>query len=232
MRSSARGTFSGVVLLLMAFGVKWSLQAQPQAPAAHVALVDEYCLSCHDADDKKGDLDLDALLTLDVTKHPDVWEKVVRKLRARQMPPVGRKRPDAATYDAVVASLETTLDAAAKARPNPGRTGTIRRLTRTEYRNAIRDLLALDVDVAALLPPDESSYGFDNVTVGDLSPTLLDRYLSPLGARAGRRAARRSACRRTSRRRITSKDFHSARAAARSSITRSLAMANTNSRSA
>jgi mono/diheme cytochrome c family protein len=188
MRSSTRGTFSGVALLLMAFGVKWSLQASParterQAPAvaavaAHVALVDEYCLSCHDADDKKGDLDLDAIAALDVAQHPEVWEKVVRKLRARQMPPVGRKRPDAATYDAVVASLETTLDAAARARPNPGRTTTIRRLTRTEYRNAIRDLLALDVDVAALLPPDESSYGFDNVTVGDLSPTLLDRYLS------------------------------------------------------
>lgn len=189
MRSSARGTFSGAALLLMAFGVKWSLQAQPQhpaahpspspaVPAAHVALVDEYCLSCHDADDKKGDLDLDAIAGDAVTRHPDVWEKVVRKLRARQMPPVGRKRPDAATYDAVVASLETTLDRAAQARPNPGRTGTIRRLTRTEYRNAIRDLLALDIDAAALLPPDESSYGFDNVTVGDLSPTLLDRYLS------------------------------------------------------
>jgi hypothetical protein len=188
MRSSARGTFSGAALLLMAFGVKWSLQAQPQmaahpspAPApvaAHVALVDEYCLSCHDADDKKGDLDLDAIASADVARHPDVWEKVVRKLRARQMPPVGRKRPDAVTYDAVIGSLETTLDRAAQARPNPGRTGTIRRLTRTEYRNAIRDLLALDVDAAALLPPDESSYGFDNVTVGDLSPTLLDRYLS------------------------------------------------------
>jgi mono/diheme cytochrome c family protein len=187
MRSSTRGTFSGAALLLMAFGVKWSLQAQPRHPAAHpspapaaahVALVDEYCLSCHDADDKKGDLDLDAIAALDITKHPDVWEKVVRKLRARQMPPVGKKRPDAATYDAVVASLETTLDRAAQAHPNPGRTATIRRLTRTEYRNAIHDLLALDVDTAALLPPDESSYGFDNVTVGDLSPTLLDRYLS------------------------------------------------------
>ena len=173
----------------MAFGVRLSLQAQPQqpaahpsspaaVPAAHVALVDDYCLSCHDADDKKGDLDLDAIASADVAQHPDVWEKVVRKLRARQMPPVGKKRPDAATYDAVVASLETTLDRAAKAHPNPGRTATIRRLTRTEYRNAIRDLLALDIDAAALLPPDEASYGFDNVTVGDLSPTLLDRYLS------------------------------------------------------
>jgi hypothetical protein len=113
-----------------------------------------------------------------VPRHADVWEKVVRKLRARQMPPVGKERPDEATYDAVVASLERSLDRAAAASPNPGRTATIRRLTRTEYQNAIRDLLALDVDAASLLPADESSYGFDNVTVGDLSPTLLDRYIS------------------------------------------------------
>ncbi len=94
------------------------------------------------------------------------------------MPPVGKERPDDQTYDAVISSLETSLDRAAAGNPNPGRTATIRRLTRTEYQNAIRDLLALDVDVASLLPGDESSYGFDNVTVGDLSPTLLDRYVS------------------------------------------------------
>jgi hypothetical protein len=94
------------------------------------------------------------------------------------MPPVGLPRPDEATYQATISSLEQSLDRAAAAQPNPGRTETLRRLTRTEYRNAIRDLLALDVDVASLLPADESSYGFDNVTVGDLSPTSLDRYIS------------------------------------------------------
>ncbi len=94
------------------------------------------------------------------------------------MPPVGKKRPNDGTYDAVVASLETSLDRAAAAHPNPGRTATMRRLTRTEYKNAVRDLLAFDVDVSSLLPADESSYGFDNVTVTDLSPTLLDRYVS------------------------------------------------------
>ncbi len=135
-------------------------------------------MTCHDDEEKKGGLSL-ALVSADVADDPKVWEKVVRKLRARQMPPVGRKeRPDDATYDATVRSLETLLDKAAAAHPNPGRTATIRRLTRTEYRNAVRDLLALEIDVAALLPADESSYGFDNVTVGDLSPTLLDRYLS------------------------------------------------------
>ena len=78
----------------------------------------------------------------------------------------------------MVSSLETSLDRAAAAKPNPGRTDTFRRLNRTEYQNAIRDLLALDVDVTSLLPGDESSHGFDNVTVGDLSPTLLDRYIT------------------------------------------------------
>jgi len=103
---------------------------------------------------------------------------VLRKVRARQMPPIGLPRPDDATYDATIASLEKSLDRAASAQPNPGRTESLRRLNRTEYQNAVRDLLAVDVDVASLLPADESSYGFDNVTVGDLSPTLLDRYVS------------------------------------------------------
>ena len=155
-----------------------SARPHSRTPAPHVALVDEYCLSCHDETEKKAGLALD-VLAADVSQQPDVWEKVVRKLRARQMPPVGRKeRPDEARYDSTVAYLETALDRAAAAHPNPGRTATIRRLTRTEYRNAVRDLLALEIDVSTLLPADESSYGFDNVTVGDLPPTLLDRYIS------------------------------------------------------
>jgi mono/diheme cytochrome c family protein len=176
---------AGVAAVLAATGFAFTLDArQPlvvpadASGAAPRALVDEYCLSCHDSDKKKGGLALDTITADDVTRHPDVWEKVVRKLRARQMPPIGKDRPDEATYDAVVASLESTLDRAASAHPTPGRTATIRRLTRTEYQNAVRDLLAVDVDAASLLPPDESSYGFDNVTVGDLSPTLLDRYVS------------------------------------------------------
>ena len=87
-------------------------------------------------------------------------------------------RPEEKEYEAAVAWLESSLDAAAAERPNPGRTETFRRLNRTEYQNTIRDLLALDIDVAALLPPDESSHGFDNITVTDLSPTLLNRYIS------------------------------------------------------
>ena len=94
------------------------------------------------------------------------------------MPPAGLPRPDEKAYDAAVASFESTLDRMAAAKPNPGRTDTFRRLNRTEYQNAIRDLLALDVDVSSLLPGDDSSHGFDNVTVGELSPTLLERYLA------------------------------------------------------
>ena len=141
-------------------------------------LVEQYCLDCHDNSSKKADLSLEAIMGGDLGAHSVVWEKVVKKLRTRQMPPLGEPRPDEATYEAIVASLETALDRAASTNPTPGRPATIRRLTRTEYGNAIRDLLAVDVDVSALLPADESSYGFDNVTVGELSPTRLERYLS------------------------------------------------------
>jgi mono/diheme cytochrome c family protein len=177
--------------LLAALGLRSELGAQPstalgpgatarpaQAAPPHIALLNDSCFLCHDASTKEGGLSLEAVWKDDVAKHPDVWEKVVRKLRTRQMPPVGEPRPDEATYNAVVAYLEASLDKAALARPNPGRTASIRRLTRTEYQNAVRDLLALDIDAASLLPPDEASYGFDNVTVGDLPPMLLERYLN------------------------------------------------------
>src|SRR5262249_48895928 len=133
---------------------------------------------CHNSDDRKGGLALDAINSEDVGAHARVWEKVVRKLTARQMPPAGRPRPDERAYESVVAALETALDRAAAARPDPGRTPTLRRLNRTEYQNAIRDLLALDVDAAALLPTDEANHGFDSAPLGDLSPTLLDRYIT------------------------------------------------------
>jgi mono/diheme cytochrome c family protein len=164
-------------------GALIALQAQhppagspPGAP--HLAVVEDYCVTCHDEEEKKGGLSLE-LVSADVSQDREVWEKVVRKLRARQMPPVGRKqRPDEAAYDVTIRYLETALDRAAAAHPNPGRTATLRRLTRHEYQNAVRDLLALEIDASSMLPADESSYGFDNVTVGDLSPTLLDRYIS------------------------------------------------------
>ncbi|HKB04745.1 MAG TPA: DUF1592 domain-containing protein [Gemmataceae bacterium] len=141
-------------------------------------MVAQFCVGCHGADAPKAGLDLASVADADVGRHPLVWEKAVRRLRAGQMPPAGRKRPDEETYASVLSQLETALDRAAAARPSPGRTDTIRRLTRTEYQNAIRDLLALEIDAAALLPADEASHGFDNVTVRELSPTLLDRYIT------------------------------------------------------
>src|SRR5213083_1440968 len=163
-------------------GFSASLNAAPlpasPLPSAVNTMFNDYCVKCHDADTKKGELDLAQLGREEITSHPDEWEKVVRKLQARQMPPSGKKRPEEKVYQNVVAQLASRLDRAAEKNPNPGRTDTFRRLNRTEYQNAIRDLLALEVDVASLLPGDESSHGFDNVTVGDLSPTLLERYLS------------------------------------------------------
>lgn len=157
----------------------------PVTPPASLAttpeqfLVTQFCLDCHNQDESAGGLTLEGVSPAEIGPNEnEIWERVVRKLRTRQMPPASAPRPTEALYEAAVTSLETSLDRAASEKPNPGRTDTFRRLNRTEYQNAIRDLLALEVDVSALLPADESSHGFDNVTVGGLSPTLLDRYLS------------------------------------------------------
>ncbi len=155
----------------------------PTKPVRHPtdatsAFLAEYCLDCHSTDVKKADLNLEGIDGTQLAANPVLGEKVLRKLAHRQMPPLGEERPDAATYTRMSTELQTALDRLAAAHPNPGRTDTFRRLNRTEYRNAIRDLLALDIDAVALLPNDEPSHGFDNVTVGNLSPTLLDRYVS------------------------------------------------------
>lgn len=150
------------------------------SPAAEPvrAVVGQFCVNCHDGDTLKGGLNLASVVDEDVGRHPQVWEKVARRLRARQMPPAGKKRPDEAAYAAVLSQLEAALDRGAAEKPNPGRTATVRRLTRTEYQNAVRDLLGIHIDATALLPADEASHGFDNVTVSGLSPVLLDRYLT------------------------------------------------------
>ncbi len=140
--------------------------------------VEQHCISCHNSAGKTGGLALDVLGKQAIGAHSKVWERVVHKLRARQMPPPDQKRPDERSYEAVSAWLEGALDQAAVAHPEPGRTETLRRLTTTEYQNAIHDLLALEIDASALLPRDPASNKFDNVTVGDLSPTLMDRYVS------------------------------------------------------
>ena len=127
---------------------------------------------------RRRGLAIDELLKASVADHSAHWETIVRKLSTRQMPPLGETRPDETGYDNIVSELAAELDRKAEEQPNPGRTDTFRRLNRTEYQNAIRDLLALEVDVSQLLPGDEASHGFDNITVTGLSPVLLDRYVS------------------------------------------------------
>ena len=142
------------------------------------AVLDKYCVTCHNQRMKTAGLALDAMDLAHVSNSAEVWEKVVRKLRTGAMPPAGRPRPDKALSDATASWLEAELDRAAIAHPNPGRP-TLHRLNRTEYRNAVRDMLGLEIDAALLLPPDNAGYGFDNIAdVLSLSPALTERYLS------------------------------------------------------
>src|SRR4051812_21042288 len=159
-----------------------SAAAVEQTPAEAQIFLKQYCLGCHtEAAKNRGTVPvaLDALDTSNVVRDAHTWETVVRKLRAGVMPPVGRPRADKATNEKFFSYVEGSLDRAAQAHPDPGRTEPFHRLNRTEYRNAVRDLLDLNVDVAALLPPDDGSYGFDNIAgVLKISPTLLERYLA------------------------------------------------------
>ncbi|MCX6605212.1 MAG: DUF1592 domain-containing protein [Acidobacteria bacterium] len=142
----------------------------PALLLAQQPVINQYCVGCHNSTAKAAGLALDTAKADDTA----TWEKVLRRVRGRTMPPVGLPRPKESDYQNLVATLETKLDAN---KVDPGRTDTFRRLNRTEYQNSIRDLLAVDVDVTGLLPSDDASHGFDNVTVGNLSPTLLERYL-------------------------------------------------------
>ncbi|MBD94987.1 MAG: hypothetical protein CL482_12125 [Acidobacteria bacterium] len=141
------------------------------------AVLRQYCFACHNERAQIGGLALDTLDVAQVPARADVWEQVIRKLRTGAMPPAGRPRPDAASSSDVATWLETQLDRAALEHPNPGRP-TLHRLNRAEYRNAVRDLLAVDVD-ASLLPADNAAYGFDNnADALTLSSALTERYLS------------------------------------------------------
>jgi hypothetical protein len=168
-------------------------QAENSAPAAasaHSATFDQqsvwrtwkiYCDTCHFGPKARADLNLEALDLANLDDKGAVWEKLLRKLRSREMPPAGMPRPDAATYEALVKAIEAERDRVAQVRPNPGHP-TLHRLNRTEYANAIRDLLALEVDVAEMLPADDTGYGFDNIgDVLQVSPLLMERYLSAAG---------------------------------------------------
>jgi cytochrome c551/c552 len=157
-----------------------AVAAMPIASSAQdpQALLNQYCITCHNAKLKTGGLELDKLDFHRADANAETWEKVVRKLRAGMMPPAGAPRPDRHALDALAGAVEDSLDRAAAANPNPGRTP-LHRMNRGEYANTIRDLLAVDVDAATLLPADDSSNGFDNIgDVLGVSPALLERYVS------------------------------------------------------
>ena len=140
-----------------------SVTAPAAKPPAEV--LQKYCLSCHSEKVKAAGFTLDPATASHPDEHAGQWEKVVRKLRSNSMPPPGAARPDTATMASLISSLEDALDQAAAAKPNPGRLPLLHRLTRTEYQNAVRDLLMLDslpkeFDYSLLLPPDNSSSGF------------------------------------------------------------------------
>ena len=158
-------------------------QAQPAPAAASAAVLTQYCATCHNERLKSGGLVIDPAAVANVNDGADRWEKVVRKLRTQSMPPPGAPRPDAASYDRVATFLETELDRAEAARPHLGKLPLTHRLSRTEYQNAARDLLALEslpreVSIDYLLPPDNISSGFDNIAdLLFISPSNLERYL-------------------------------------------------------
>jgi len=180
--------------LLLLVGIAVAFYASSQSPPSQAntadgpsprALVEQYCLGCHNSQAKVAGLSLQDLDPNHVGSHAGLWEKVLRKVRTGQMPPPGLPHPDAPAISSFVNWLEGALDQAAKVNPNPGRPA-IHRLNRAEYSNAIRDLLAVDIKPGLSLPVDDSGYGFDNIgEVLSLSPTLLEKYMS-----AARRTSR------------------------------------------
>src|SRR6266853_4951858 len=166
-----------IASLVLLWSVEASAQTTPATPARE--FVTNYCVTCHNDRLKTGNLTLESADANQVFNAAQTWEKVIVKLRSRSMPPPGIRRPDNAAYDATAAWLETELDRAAAAHLNPGRPSDLHRLNRTEYANAVRDLLGVEIDGTSILPPDEQAYGFDtNADALSVAPALLDRYLT------------------------------------------------------
>ena len=168
---------AGTVCLQAASQQPSSGDASPASP--YRALLNRYCVTCHNEKLKTANLLLDKMDVDDkIADGAAVWEKVVRKLRTGAMPPVGVPRPDKAAAEAFAAYIETTLDRAAAAHPIPGRPA-VHRLNRAEYSNAVRDLLAVEIDTASLLPADDAGHGFDNIAdVLSVSPLRIEKYIS------------------------------------------------------
>ena len=178
-----KATFFAAAVLLVLAGLT---RVETQTPAASVqtsaspaqGVIDRYCATCHNPRTKAGGLAFDVFPVADASATPQTWEKVIRKLRTGMMPPSGAPRPDRATLDGLAATVESALDRAAAAAPTPGAPA-LHRLNRTEYGNAIRDLLDLPIDAAKLLPGDDSSEGFDNqASVLGVSPALMQAYVT------------------------------------------------------
>jgi hypothetical protein len=171
-------TFGCGALLLLSFALHVAGAPQQRAATPQRATLDRYCVTCHNQRLKTGGMTLDTSDVSNPSADAERWEKVIGKLRSGAMPPHAAPQPDPTVRKELVNFLETSLDRVAAARPNPGRT-ILHRLNRAEYTNAIRDLLDLDIDAGALLPPDDSGYGFDNIAdVLSVSPMLTERYLS------------------------------------------------------
>jgi len=181
----------GSIALVATISATLSADQSPAPPSSQVdtasapvasparALVTTYCVTCHNQRVKTANLALDNLDADHIAASADTWEKVIVKLRSRAMPPPSARRPDNATYDRVATWLENELDGAAAAHVNPGRTAEFHRLNRTEYANAVRDLLGVEIDPKVMLPPDEQAFGFDNnADALSMQPALLDRYLA------------------------------------------------------
>jgi hypothetical protein len=178
-RSSALLALALTALAATSSGLRADQPAQAPAPAAVTdqALVQTYCITCHNGRARTGGLTLEGLDPADAAAHSELWEKVALKLRGGMMPPQGMPRPDEATLEGFATRLERTLDAHALENPDPGHKP-VHRLNRTEYGNAVRDVLDLDIDPSALLPADDESHGFDNIAgVLRISPSLLEQYL-------------------------------------------------------
>jgi len=144
---------------------------------SHRTTLQLYCMGCHSGPTPFAALNLEALDPANLEDNGAIWEKLLRKLRNREMPPTGMPRPEPAAYNALVKYIDSERDRLAETKPNPGRP-TLHRLNRAEYANVIRDLLALEIDVAEILPADDAGYGFDNIgDVLTVSPLLLERYM-------------------------------------------------------
>jgi hypothetical protein len=188
--ASASGVLRAVVALVLctalmgrssvakAEGIATAPSSPPTAPESHWAFLDHYCTNCHNTSDWAGGVAFDTLSPSDIGANPETFEKAVRKLRGRLMPPADKTQPDPAATRAFVGFLESELDTAAVHSPDPG-VVSLHRLNRKEYANAVKDLLDVDVDPVALLPKDDTADGFDNVAAAlQVSPSFLDQYLS------------------------------------------------------